>query len=332
MSQASDIKPEHSRITVGIVTYNSAGYIGSCIESVTTNLRNAAPTIIILDNNSHDDTVAVVKEIRKKHPLHLDLIESKTNTGYAAGVNTIAGLAQTEWLCFINPDARLLNPAFQYAKDVVRRYPTCGIIGGVIVDTDGKPQECGGVFPTPLMAVWDWCGLRHLFPLPRWSTTLKFELTENAPTRHIDYPTGAFWLLRREVYTRVGKFDERFFLYFEETDFCRRASRKQWPSYIHPGIRIEHDRGASFRDTGESTAKKEMDPLSIYFESLFKYLYKHFSDWRVKWAAGTIHNFLKIRKWLRKDAKSGRILDAFESGISRAGGLKLELDEKFKEE
>ena len=135
-------------------------------------------------------------------------------------------------------------------------------------------------------------------------------------------------MLRREVYRRAGPFDEQFFLYFEETDFCKRAKRMGWLAYIIPAIRVEHLKGASFqkirRETEKSEERKETDseefpdPLAIYFESLIRYLRKHHPGLRTKAALSTIYAFLKMRRWAVKDEKSQRIFEAFTEGARRA--------------
>ncbi len=321
MSKPNHLAIEHSRITVGIVTYNSTPHIRACLNSIAEHLSDAFPIVLVLDNASSDSTLSLLVEIGKKYPLPLEVITQDTNHGYAWGANRLCELVRTEWICLINPDARLLAPAFQHAKETARRAPTCGVIGGILTDIDGNPQECGGVFPTPSMAVWDWSGLRKIFPRKSWSTNLKLVLGPTAAPRQIDYPTGAFWMLRREVYQRVGPFDEQFFLYFEETDFCKRAAVKGWPSFIHPAIRVEHHRGASFPEPADPDCP---DPLSIYFESLVNYLTKHFPAWQVKAALATISYALKTRVTLFKDHKSERILKAFEDGRLRAVELKVD--------
>jgi hypothetical protein len=308
---------EHSRITVGIVTYNSAGYIGACLASIATYLKDAIPTVIVFDNGSSDGTPDVLTSIRKIYPYPLEIILNDKNMGYAWGVNRIAEKVKTEWMCFINPDARLTGPVFDSANEVSKRVPTSGVVGGIMVDSEGKMQESGGVFPTPSMAVWDWCGLRHIFPRKNWSTSLQLDVPPDGKPKRIDYPTGAFWVLRWEVFNRVGPFDERYFLYFEETDFCKRAKELGWPSYIHPGIRVEHVKGASFSENQKNidgTDDTHRDPLSIYFESLLKYLKKHFPEWKVKTAIWEIGTFLKLRRWILKNDKSERIYKAFTEG------------------
>ncbi len=315
ISEMKPITSEHSKITVGIVTYNSSSHIEPCLQSIMDNLSDAAPAFIVLDNASSDHTVEILKKFKRNYPHPIHIITQNVNHGYAWGANRIAELAESEWLCLINPDARILTPVYKHAREIVRRYPTCGVIGGILIDPDGNPQECGGVFPTPQMAIWDWCGLRSIFPRPQWRTTLKFDHPEDSPAFRIDYPTGAFWLLRHEVYQRVGPFDERFFLYFEETDFCMRAKEKGWTSYIHPGIRIEHHRGAS---TQQNDDVDQSESLSVYFESLTIYLYKHFPEWKVRLSLNTIHNALKFKRWIRKDDKSEMVLKAFESGLLKS--------------
>jgi len=315
MPQKTLLTSEHSQVTVGIVTYNSAEHIERCLLSIADQLSEAIPTVIILDNASTDQTVAVINRVRKKFKFDIHVLPQDRNHGYAWGINRIAKVAGTEWLCFLNPDAALLTPAYRHARDVVRKYPTSGAIGGIFVDRELNPQECGGVFPTPLMAVWDWCALRHIFPRGGWSTQLIFDFPEDANPIKVDYPTGAFWMLRREVFQRVGPFDEQFFLYFEETDFCKRAKEKGWNAYIHPAIRIEHVKGASF----DSSAKGSLpDPLIIYFESLIRYLSKHYPMRQVGAAVWIIHNFLKARKYLFKGEKSEHLLHVFEQGLEKS--------------
>ena len=215
MPPQTHFTPEHSKVTVGIVTFNSSAHIASCLKSIADNLADAVPSIIVFDNNSSDNTLTVVAETKKRFPYPITVLPEHINRGYAYGANRLCELIKTYWICLINPDARLLTPAYPDAHELARRTPTCGVIGGILVDPDGGVQESGGVFPTPAMAVWDWCGLRHIFPRHAWSTTIKLDLPPDAPPRRIDYPTGAFWLFRREVYKRVGAFDEQFFLYFE---------------------------------------------------------------------------------------------------------------------
>jgi GT2 family glycosyltransferase len=348
MPATAHFTPEHSRVTVGIVTFNSEEHIAGCVESVAANLSDAMPSVIIFDNNSTDRTLVKAIELKKRYPFPITLITEHTNLGYAYGVNRICELIKTEWICLINPDAKLLTPAFPPSKELARIVPTCGVIGGIIINPDGKPQESGGVFPTPTMAVWDWCGLRHLFPRSNWGTTLKLNLPADARPHKIDYPTGAFWMFRREVYKRVGQFDEQFFLYFEETDFCKRAKEAGWPAYIVPSIRVEHIRGASFPNPNSTgtintpgttnapgdidtsgnlitlTVPTAIDPLQIYFESMIRYLRKNFPSWRVKRSISLIQGFLKFRKWLRKDDKSYRLFESFTTGLHNADNPKIE--------
>jgi len=315
MPQKTILTSEHSQVTVGIVTYNSAEHIERCLLSIADQLSEAIPTVVILDNASHDNTLKLVRKLQDKFPFDIHTLPQDTNHGYAWGVNRIAEIAATEWLCFINPDASLLTPAYRHARVLVKQFPTCGAIGGVFVDRERKPQECGGVFPTPLMAVWDWCGLRHIVARGGWSAQLKYDFSEDAEPFKIDYPTGAFWMLRREVFQRVGPFDEQFFLYFEETDFCKRAKEIGWYAYLHPAIRIEHVKGASFDANQDST---KPDPLVIYFESLLRYLKKHFTGLRVDSAIWTIHKFLNFRNVVLKNEKSAYLLGVFENGLNNS--------------
>ncbi|MFH1675518.1 MAG: glycosyltransferase family 2 protein [bacterium] len=304
-----------SRIAVGIVTYNSAKHIGACLNSIAVHLSSALPFVVIFDNASNDDTVEQIESSSKKYSFPIELIRSSENLGYAFGVNRIMEVVKADWVCLINPDARLQSDPLEPAIEFVKRVPTSGIVGGIQFDENNSPQEAGGVFPSPLMAVWDWCGLRHIIPRKNWSTTLSLDLPADAPPRRIDYPTGAFWIFRREVFRRVGAFDERFFLYFEETDFCRRAKEIGWTSHILPSIRILHERGGSFEFDKETRVR---DPLSIYFESMFIYLYKHFPKRNVDLSIWFISIAMKIRKLVIKGEKSERIINAFEIGLGTA--------------
>jgi N-acetylglucosaminyl-diphospho-decaprenol L-rhamnosyltransferase len=315
MYQRPHFTPEHSQVTVGVVTHNSASHIAACLESVEKNLANAVPSVIVLDNASSDATLNILADLKKRYLFPITVVPQQRNMGYAWGANRICEMVRTDWICLINPDARLLTEPYMQARELARRVPTCGVVGGILTDVDGNPQESGGVFPTPLMAIWDWCGLRHIFPRRHWSTTVKLTLPPDAPPKRVDYPTGAFWIFRREVYKRVGPFDEQFFMYFEETDFCKRAKDIGWPSFIIPMIRVKHLKGAS---VPQQAADGSADPLVIYFESMIRYLRKHFSTARVRQTLAIIERWLTFRRWAMKDKKSERILKAFKAGLEKA--------------
>jgi len=267
-------------LSIGIVTYNSSSTLRTCFNSIALTCPVENIEIVVVDNGSDDATVDILREI----PFISKLIINPENQGFAAGVNRLIDEKSGRHLLLLNPDTQIETPPLPIIERIFTIGSNVGIIGADVRYVDGTHREAYGAFLTPLMVIWDFSGLRKIFPMRRWSTSVAFR--GDSPTE-VDYPTGAFYCIRDEAISAVGKFDERFFAYFEEVDYALRLKEAGFKAMVHPSIRVKHLGGGSF-----IPAKARYDEdfqLTCYFDSLLWFLEKHYGR---KWA-GRCRRFIR---------------------------------------
>ena len=215
-------------VSVIIITRNTCALTGNAIRSVQAGGDSVSKEIIIVDNGSNDDTAAVLK-----HDFSfIKLIRSETNLGFARACNLAAKQAHGEFLLLLNSDARLAPDALELASAWMRAHPDCAVAGAQLLNADGSRQNSIANFPTLATELLNKSLLRRLFPR-------RFPGKEHPFAGPVEVETvvGAFLLIRKEVWDKLGGLDERYFFFFEETDFCLQARRRG--QRVYPGRRPE---------------------------------------------------------------------------------------------
>jgi len=248
-------------IGIVIVTYNSQGHVGACLDAV----RGAGADVLVVDNASNDATTA---EVSRRG---VSLIANSTNRGFAAAVNQGFAALDCEYVLLLNPDAILLEGL--EALRQACRLPGVAGAGGRLVDAQGQPQVGFMVrqLPTPLALVLELLLLNRLWPhnaVNRRYRGLDMNYNVQFP---VEQPAGAFLMVRRAVWQELGGFDEGYFpLWFEDVDFCRRAVNRGHQLYYVPQAVAQHG-GA------HSISQLTVEKRRIYwYRSLLRYSAKHF--------------------------------------------------------
>ncbi len=257
-------------LLVGIVTYNSRQHIDRCLESVFEALAEMRGDclIVVVDNDSTDGTAAHLEAVWSVRGVRV--IRAGKNAGFAAGVNLIAAAAESEFLCILNPDLVLDPSALVTALEHLSDCPDVGLVGGNLLNPSGESEWVFGALPTPFKVWFSFSSLRRLPHPQSWDLCSGLDAGVVAP-QEVDYPCGALWIIRRSAWAAVGPFDERYFLYFEETDWANRCGRAGWKVMLHPGVRALHEGGGS---SGRDRAAR-VRTHTFYFRSAFQYLAKH---------------------------------------------------------
>jgi hypothetical protein len=209
--------------------------------------------------------------VSQKFP-HIDIIASSENHGYAKGVNEISKSHDWNYFLILNPDVLVKEDAIPIAMDFIRTKKDVSLLGANLVNTDGKSVHSWGELPSPSMFQYDFSGLRKWFPREKWKSTRTVTI-EKEPFE-AGYVTGAFMLIPRDAWDSVGPMDERFFLYFEDTDWAYRLKRTNRKAFVHPHVIATHESGSSFEDDEISCEYK----MKCFFESAYKYFGKHFGE------------------------------------------------------
>lgn len=228
-------------VSVLIVTYNSASLIDALLSRMHAEMLASRGEIIVVDNASHDQTADVVRE---RHPW-VKLIESPVNLGFAAANNLGAQHARGDVLLLLNPDAVPCMGAIEQGIHLMRQHPEVALAGGRLVDEQGCDQPSARMFPNFLRELFTLSGLAAKFPASRLLGGLDRTWARPDEAAIVDWVPGAFALVRRQVFQELGGFDERFFMYYEEVDLCRRIKAMGLQVAYWPELLVQHIGGAS---------------------------------------------------------------------------------------
>lgn len=224
------------RVSVIIVTYNSAGVIRACLSSLAGDVQSGALEVIVVDNASADGTPDLV---RREFPW-TTVIAGRENLGYSKGVNVGIREARARYLYILNPDTVVRRGSVAKLVEFMDANPKVGIAGPKLVFQDGTVQLSCRRFYTFAVLVLRRTPLGKLFKNPKPLRDHLMLDFDHASTREVDWLLGAAMFVRREAVDSVGMMDERFFLYFEDVDWCYRMKQRGLSVYYVADAVVEH--------------------------------------------------------------------------------------------
>ena len=254
-----------SDISIVIVSYNVRDILARCLDS----LQNAAPgraiEVIVVDNASNDGTGSMVRE---KYPA-VRLLANDSNRGFAAASNQGIAASRGRSLLLLNPDTEILPGALAILDEFIANEPDVGIVGPLLRYPNGDIQSSRRRFPTPLTALIESTVVQRWFS--RQSLLDRFYMADRSAeqVQDVDWLVGACLLVRRRVIDEIGGLDERFFMYSEEVDWCRRARAAGWRIVFVPTAEVVHHEG---RSSEQNVVRRGQN----FFESRCRYYEKHF--------------------------------------------------------
>jgi N-acetylglucosaminyl-diphospho-decaprenol L-rhamnosyltransferase len=219
-----------------VVTYNGLPHVERTLESL------AGYETVVVDHGSTDGTLDLVRE---RFPA-VRIVEQE-NRGLAAGWNRGIRETSAPFLLVLNADAWLVDGAAERLAAFADEHERAGFIAPRLLNPDGSLQPSVRAFPTPWRLATEYLFLRKLAPRSRALNAFYGAGFRHDEVREIDFAKAAGFLLRRAAFDEVGPFDEDFFLFSEETDWCYRLREAGWKSYFYPGAEIVHVGGASWR-------------------------------------------------------------------------------------
>ncbi|MFM2075310.1 MAG: hypothetical protein RJB34_1615 [Pseudomonadota bacterium] len=251
-------------LSIVIVTYNSASLIDALLQRLHAELRTLGSSlqaeVWVVDNHSRDGTADLVAQ---SHPW-VRLLRSDTNLGFASGNNWAAGQASGRFLLLLNPDA--LPDAGTLLRGVQRmsQHPNVGMGGGLLRNTDNQAQPSARMFPK----LWDeWASLSGMsakHPKSRLWSRMDRGWADDQAVADVDWIPGAFVFIRAEVFAKLGGFDPRFFLYYEEVDFCRTLHQHGWKVRYWPELQAQHIGGASAKTIAQGRVSAAGSQLELW--------------------------------------------------------------------
>jgi GT2 family glycosyltransferase len=230
-------------LSVLIVTFNNERHIEACLSSLP--WKTLDPEVRLVDNRSTDGTRDRVGTFSRRHPHYkIHAVWNAANLGYAAAMNEALSACRGEWICLLGPDTRVQPGCMERLADFLKRSPGAGAVAPRLVDPGGGTQPSCRRFPTVRDALLEMTGLPRLFP-ERFRPNWKMTDFGHDSTLSVDQPEATCLMVRRKAFDDAGYMDERFPLFFNDVDWCRRIRRTGWDIVFLPDAVVEHVRGAS---------------------------------------------------------------------------------------
>jgi len=258
-------------LSIIIVNYNTKDLTYDCIKSVIDSAAKVKYEIIVVDNGSKDDSFSTFEKLQKLTP-NLILIRNKENLGYAKANNQGIKVSKGKHILLLNSDTIIKKESFSRLLRFAEANTDAGVVGARLINLDGSIQPSCFNFPSLVNAIREyWLGMGK--PLDKFAP-------EGKDPVEVDAVVGASFMITQRAKEVVGTLDERYFMYYEDLDYCRRVWISGLKVYYLPAVEIIHYHGKS----GESLTKKDdqwqrLIPSGKIYHGLLKYYLINFIIW-----------------------------------------------------
>ena len=256
-------------LAVVVVNHDSGEEVVRCVRSLFESSGEISMEVVIVDNQSQDGSAEAAGAAFPE----VEVIRNDANRGFPAAANQGMRATRSEFVFLINPDAEVVAGTLEGLLKVARDHPAAGAIGALTRNPDGTVYPSARIVPSlPI-------GLAHtllapIWPDNPWSRRYRLADWDRSTERTVDWVSGSSMLLRRAAIDQVGLFDERYFMYVEDMDYCTRLRKAGWEVWFSPQLEVTHIGGTA-------TAGQRRMTLE-HSRSIHLYFVKHQSSgWRV---------------------------------------------------
>lgn len=271
-------------LSIVIVSYNTKDFLLNCLHSIEQNSRDALNIeVIIVDNASVDGTTDEISKLKypiSKKNITFKFIQNKKNVGFSAANNIGVTESKGTYVLFLNPDTVLHENTLETMVSFMDFNKECGAATCRLELTDGTLDDASHRgFPTPWNSFSHFSGLSKIFPKSKLLNGYSLAYLDTSKIHEIDACAGAFMIVRRTAGEQVDWWDEDFFFYGEDLDFCYRLKKSDWKIYFVPTASILHFKGVSHgmksiskeittasRETKIRSTKARFDAMKIFYK------------------------------------------------------------------
>jgi len=251
-------------VTAILVNYNAGNELAVALRSIQSDCAEVEWEAVVVDNASSDNSAAIVETFPRA-----TLIRNPANVGFGRAVNQAAAVARAPRLLLVNPDCRLVSGAISTLRSVLDAEPSCAVVGPRIFDPEGTVQGSARGDPDMLTGLFGRTGalrvLLPFLPVARRNVVVEDAVRTGASSVVVDWLSGACMLIRRDAFTAAGGFDERFFLYWEDADLCRRLRNRGFQVRYVPGASAVHQVGRSSQTARRSSIRAFHASAYLYY-------------------------------------------------------------------
>ena len=288
-------------LSIVIVNYKTPNLVTDCLESLLPELEGVDARVIIVDNNSGDNSCDIIHAwLAERDPKNIVLlIQSSVNSGFSSGNNIGIKALRARYYLLLNSDTLVRAGAISIMLDAAESFPDSGLISPRLEGTDGIGQESCFRFPSPMSEL---CSAAQTGLLDRMLSKYIVALPVQPVPSNPEWTSFACVLVKDEVFQQAGLMDEKYFMYFEDVEFCRRARKAGWEIVNIPDSRVVHLQGASSSVNQKASQNKRL--TRFYYESRSLYYYQNYG-----WLGLTAANLL----W-----ETGRLLSKTRQLLGRS--------------
>lgn len=289
-------------VSVVIVSFNTDELLAKCLESLSTAIKGFESEVFVIDNNSADETVNIVK---KDFPW-VHLIVNKDNRGFSKANNQAIKIAKGKFILVLNPDTEVESDTIKKMINFMDNSKEVGIATCRVELPDGKlDRDCRRHFPSPARAFFHFSGLSKIFRGTKLFDSYYMGYLSENNEHEVDSCVGAFMIIRKKDLDKVGFFDEDFFFYGEDLDLCWRFKEAGHKVMFTPITKIIHYKGAASgmkpisayltkatRESKRRALAESVRAMELFYKKHYQDKYPFFINWMVIFS-------LKILKLVR---------------------------------
>ena len=256
-------------ISFCIVNLNAKKYLSNCLKSIPGSTKLDSIEIIVVDNNSYDGSANFLIE---KYP-DIKLIRNRRNKGYTKAMNQALRSSNGEYRVVLNPDTLLMHDSIDILIDQMRSDRNIGIVGPKVINEDGSFQKsCRRGIARPAAVFSYFLGLSERYPSNKRFTGYHLNYLDENTLNEVNGVSGSCMIIFDKLIDDIGYFDERYFAYQEDSDYCLTAINNGWKIYYNPEAVVKHFGGKGGAHSLPSKAIFE------WHRSYVRYYFKHFSS------------------------------------------------------
>lgn len=252
------------KLSIIVVNYNTREITLQCIKSIEKYPLSQPFEVILVDNNSHDNSVSAFKELKIKN-FKLKIIRNDANLGFAKANNQGIKIAKGEYVLLLNSDTEVLKNSLNKYLEETEKLAEAGVVGCKLLNSDKTVQESVFRFPSITRAF-------RQYMLGQKNILDKYYPKTNSP-KEVEVVVGAAFMITPSAFKKVGMLNEKYFMYFEDFDYCREIRKAGLKVYYLPQVKILHHHGKSGGDW-----KKLVKSSKIYHGPL-----KHYIIFLITW-------------------------------------------------
>ncbi|MBY0359294.1 MAG: glycosyltransferase family 2 protein [Candidatus Obscuribacterales bacterium] len=276
------------QVSIVIVNWKTPELLASCLNSIRVYTKKVSYEIWVVDNNSGDHSVELVK---RDFP-EVQLIANNQNVGFAVACNQVIPSTNGNYVLLLNPDTVLVDDSISTLCQYMDKQDKCGAAGPKVLNPDGSLQlACRRAFPTPAAAFFRLTYLSLLFP--KHPLLARYNLTHADPDSELDVDalSGSCMMVRKAAIDQIGLLDEDIFMYGEDIDWCWRLKQSGWTVNYLPSAVVYHYHGASSRFRRVGATINLHKGMEVFYRKYFAQKYWAPFNWLIYaaiWLRATI--------------------------------------------